>query len=145
MNKKRLVTSSNASKRTRHVAARRRLLKTDNVHDDNDSNNNDGVNDDVDDHDDDDDDDDDNDSNSTDDDDDGEPMDFERAFGSNADVPKLEHMDIYQNNGNFEDLHAIEGETFFDLQTKIDLKTYVQPVLLSSTINLNPLAAVCSC
>ena len=74
--------------------------------------------------------------------DDSEPMDFERAFGSSTDAPKLEHMDIYQNNGNFDDLHALEGESFYDLHSKIDLKNYSQPVLVSSTINLNPLAAV---
>ncbi len=77
-----------------------------------------------------------------DDDDETEPMDFERAFGTISDIPKLEHMDIYQNNGNFDDLNIHEGESFFDLTTKIDLKTYTQPVLISSTINLNPLAAV---
>jgi hypothetical protein len=76
------------------------------------------------------------------DEDDNEPMDFERAFGSSTDVPKLEHMDIHQNNGNFDDLHALEGDAFFDLTTKIDLKAYAQPALVSSTINLNPLAAV---
>ena len=35
------------------------------------------------------------------DEDENEPMDFERAFGTISDTPKLEHMDIYQNNGNF--------------------------------------------
>ncbi|CAF1417401.1 unnamed protein product [Adineta steineri] len=77
-----------------------------------------------------------------DDEDDNEPMDFERAFGTVSDTPKLEHMDIYQNNGNFDDLNIHEGESYFDLTNKIDLKTYTQPVLISSTINLNPLAAL---
>ncbi|CAF4838848.1 unnamed protein product, partial [Rotaria sp. Silwood1] len=77
-----------------------------------------------------------------DDDDENEPMDFERAFGSISDVPKLEHMDIHQNNGNFDDLNMHEGEFYFDLTTKVDLKSYQQPVLVSSTINLNPLAAL---
>jgi len=77
-----------------------------------------------------------------DDEDENEPMDFERAFGTISDGPKLEHMDIYQNNGNFDDFNIHEGESFFDLTNKIDLKTYTQPVLISSTINLNPLAAV---
>jgi phosphoribosylamine-glycine ligase len=80
--------------------------------------------------------------NDDDDDDENEPMDFERAFGTISDTPKLEHMDIYQNNGNFDDLNIHEGEFYFDLTNKIDLKTYTQPVLISSTINLNPLAAV---
>jgi hypothetical protein len=77
-----------------------------------------------------------------DDEDESEPMDFERAFGTISDTPKLEHMDIYQNNGNFDHLNTLEGEAFFDLTTKIDLKTYKQPVLISSTINLNSLASV---
>ncbi|CAF1389651.1 unnamed protein product [Adineta ricciae] len=77
-----------------------------------------------------------------DEDDDAEPMDFERAFGTVSDTPKLEHMDIYQNNGTFDDHNVHEGETYFDLSSKIDLKTYKQPVLVSSTINLNPLAAL---
>jgi hypothetical protein len=51
-------------------------------------------------------------------------------------------MDIYQNNGNFDELNIHEGEIYFDLTNKIDLKTYTQPVLISSTINLNSLAAV---
>ena len=76
------------------------------------------------------------------DEDENEPMDFERAFGTNSDLPKLEHMDVYQNHGNFEDLNVHEGEGFYDLSSKIDLKTYTHPVLVSSTINLNPLAAV---
>ncbi len=76
------------------------------------------------------------------DEDDNEPMDFERAFGSISDTPKLEHMDIYQTNGNFDNLNTHEGESYFDLTTKIDLKTYTQPVLVSSTINLNSLASV---
>lgn len=75
-------------------------------------------------------------------DDESEPMDFERAFGSNNDLPKLEHMDAYQNNTAFDDLHSLEGDSSFDLHSKIDLKLFNQPVLLSSTINLNPLAAV---
>ncbi|UJR09324.1 hypothetical protein I4U23_013567 [Adineta vaga] len=83
-----------------------------------------------------------NDTSDEDDEDDTEPMDFERAFGTVSDTPKLEHMDIYQNNGTF-DVHNIhEGETCFDLTSKIDLKTYNQPVLISSTINLNSLAAL---
>ena len=77
-----------------------------------------------------------------DDDDENEPMDFERAFGSVSMTPKLEHMDIHQNSGNLNDLKMHEGELFFDLSTKVDLTNYVQPVLISSTINLNPLAAV---
>lgn len=77
-----------------------------------------------------------------DDEDENEPMDFERAFGTVSDVPKLEHMDIHQNNGNFDDLNIREGEFFFDLHSKIDLKNYQQPVLISSTINLNSLASV---
>lgn len=77
-----------------------------------------------------------------DDDDESEPMDFERAFGSSSDLPKLEHMDIHQNNGNFDDLNIREGEFYFDLTSKVDLNNYQQPVLISSTINLNPLAAV---
>ena len=77
-----------------------------------------------------------------DDDDENEPMDFERAFGSNSDQPKLEHVDVYPNHGNLDDLNIHEGETLFDLSTKIDLKTYTHPVLISSTINLNSLAAV---
>ena len=37
---------------------------------------------------------------SDDDDDDNEPMDFERAFGSHvSDIPKLEHIDLHENNG----------------------------------------------
>jgi hypothetical protein len=83
-----------------------------------------------------------NESSDDEDEDENEPMDFERAFGTISDTPKLEHMDIYQNHGNFDDLHIPEGESYFDLTTKIDLKTYTQPVLISSTINLNPLAAV---
>ena len=39
-------------------------------------------------------------------------------------------------------LNGFEGDSFFDLSTKIDLKNFNQPVLVSSTINLNPLAAV---
>ena len=75
-------------------------------------------------------------------DDENEPMDFERAFGSVSEVPKLEHMDIHQINGDFNDFNIREGEFYFDLPAKIDLKLYQQPVLISSTINLNPLAAV---
>jgi hypothetical protein len=75
----------------------------------------------------------------TSDDEKNEPMDFERAFGSTADIPKLEHLDIHQNNGI---LNTFEGDSFFDFSTKIDLKNFNQPVLVSSTINLNPLAAV---
>ncbi|CAF4041832.1 unnamed protein product [Rotaria sordida] len=86
--------------------------------------------------------DDDDDDDDDEDDDENEPMDFERAFGSISDIPKLEHMDIHQNNGNFDDLNIHEGEFYFDLTTKIDLKNYLQPVLISSTINLNPLAAL---
>jgi hypothetical protein len=51
-------------------------------------------------------------------------------------------MDIYHTSGNFDDFNIHEGESFYNLTTKIDLKTYTQPVLISSTINLNPLAAV---
>jgi hypothetical protein len=78
---------------------------------------------------------------SDDDEDDDEcgPMDFERAFGSVSDIPKLEHIDIHQNNGV---LNTFEGDSYFDFSTKIDLKMFTQPVLVSSTINLNPLAAV---
>jgi len=83
-----------------------------------------------------------NESSDDDDDDENEPMDFERAFGTISDIPKLEHMDIYQTSGNFDDFNIHEGESFYDLTTKIDLKIYKQPVLISSTINLNPLAAV---
>ncbi|CAF0854195.1 unnamed protein product [Rotaria sordida] len=87
--------------------------------------------------------DDDNETNDDDDDDDeSEPMDFERVFGSVSDIPKLEYMNIYQNNKIIDGLHTFEGESYFDLSTKIDLKTYTQPVLVSSTINLNPLAAL---
>ena len=80
----------------------------------------------------------------TSDDDEKEPMDFEDAFGLVSDIPKLEHIDIYQN-GIIDDLNTVEGDSYFDLSTKIDLKTYTQPVLISSAINLNPLAAVIFC
>lgn len=77
-----------------------------------------------------------------DDDDEHEPMDFERAFGIGADSLKVEPIDTYQTNGDTNGLNTFEGESYFDLSSKIDLKTYTQPVLVSSTINLNPLAAV---
>jgi hypothetical protein len=83
-------------------------------------------------------------SNDDDDEDESEPMDFERAFGSVSDIPKLEHIDIYHNNGTIDGLNTFEGDSYFDLLNKIDLKTYTQPVLVSSTINLNSLAAVIS-
>jgi hypothetical protein len=76
------------------------------------------------------------------DDDESEPMDFDRAFGHASDVVKIEHMDIYQNNGIINGLNTSEGDSYFDLSSKIDLKTYTQPALISSTINLNSLAAV---
>jgi hypothetical protein len=69
-------------------------------------------------------------------------MDFDRAFGHTSDVSKIEHIDIYQNNGIINGLNISEGDSYFDISTKIDLKTYKQPVLISSTINLNSLAAV---
>ncbi|CAF1953802.1 unnamed protein product [Rotaria magnacalcarata] len=77
-----------------------------------------------------------------DDDEETEPMDFERAFGSASDIPKLEFMNIYPNNRLMDGLNTFEGESYFDISTKIDLKTFTQPVLVSSTINLNPLAAL---
>ncbi|UJR36831.1 hypothetical protein I4U23_029544 [Adineta vaga] len=77
-----------------------------------------------------------------DDDDEHEPMDFERAFGSTFDSFKIEHKDIYQNNGTLNGLNTFEGDSFFDLTNKIDLKNFTQPVLVSSTTNLNPLAAL---
>jgi hypothetical protein len=77
-----------------------------------------------------------------DDDDESEPMDFDRAFGSISDASKIEHMDIYRNDGLINGLNSSEGDSYFDLSTKLDLKTYTQPVLISSTINLNSLAAV---
>ena len=122
--KKRMATAT-SSKRGRGVATRRRTMK---IEDAGKAEENEVTEEDDDEDD--------------EDEDDNEPMDFERAFGSSTDVPKLEHMDIHQNNGNFEDLHTLEGEAFFDLTAKIDLKAYAQPVLISSTINLNPLAAV---
>ena len=79
---------------------------------------------------------------SDDDDDEHEPMDFERAFGIVSDSLKVEPTDTYQTNGDTNGLNAFEGELYFDLWSKVDLKTYTQPVLVSSTINLNPLAAV---
>jgi hypothetical protein len=51
-------------------------------------------------------------------------------------------MDIYRNDGLINGLNSSEGDSYFDLSTKLDLKTYTQPVLISSTINLNSLAAV---
>ena len=69
-------------------------------------------------------------------------MDFDRAFGTVSDALKIEHMDVYQNDGFINGLNTSEGDSYFDLSTKVDLKTYTQPVLISSTINLNPLAAV---
>jgi len=77
-----------------------------------------------------------------DEDDESEPMDFDRAFGHVADVLKIEHIDSYQTNEIINGLNTSEGDSYFDLSTKIDLKTYTQPVLISSTINLNSLAAV---
>ena len=79
---------------------------------------------------------------SSDEEDESEPMDFDRAFGTVADTLKIEHMDIHQNDGLINGLNTSEGDSYFDLSTKIDLKTYTQPVLISSTINLNCLAAV---
>jgi hypothetical protein len=78
----------------------------------------------------------------SDDDDESEPMDFERAFGSVTDVLKIEHKDMHENNGIIDGLNISAGDSYFDFSNKIDLKTYTQPVLVSSTINLNPLAAV---
>ncbi|CAF1009471.1 unnamed protein product [Adineta steineri] len=75
-------------------------------------------------------------------DDESEPMDFERAFGSTSDTLKLEHKDIYHNKNSINGLNIVEGDSYFDLSNKIDLKTYTQPVLLSSTINLNLLASL---
>jgi hypothetical protein len=69
-------------------------------------------------------------------------MDFDRAFGTASDASKIEHLDIYQNNGIINGLNSSEGDSYFDLANKIDLKTYKQPVLISSTINLNSLASV---
>jgi len=126
--KKRLISNSNKTNRNR----RSRMKSNDDDDDDEKNENPENF----------DDNDDDDDEENDDDEDDGEPMDFERAFGSANDQPKLEHFDIYQNNGNLDDLHNLEGEAFFDLSTKIDLKTFQQPVLISSTINLNPLAAL---
>ncbi len=119
-NKKSVITASN--KRGRSVGARRRNQKNseEEKEDENDENE----------------------SSDDDDEDENEPMDFERAFGSTSDVPKLEHMDIYHNNGNLDDINILEGESFYDLTTKNYLKNYTQPVLISSTINLNSLAAV---
>lgn len=77
---------------------------------------------------------------SSDEEDESEPMDFDRAFGNDA--LKIEHMDIYQKDGLINGLNTSEGDCYFDLSANIDLKTYTQPVLLSSTINLNSLAAV---
>lgn len=125
LKKKKLVSSPASGKRVRGISTRRRVVKTEEQDKDEENDDNESTDDDE-----------------HDEEDDSEPMDFERAFGSSTDAPKLEHMDIYQNNGNFDDLHALEGESFYDLQSKIDLKNYVQPVLVSSTINLNPLAAV---
>lgn len=84
----------------------------------------------------------DNESDEEDDDDEGGPMDFERVFGTSSDIPKLEFMNVYQNTKLMDGLNTFEGESYFDLSTKIDLNTFKQPVLVSSTINLNPLAAV---
>jgi len=81
-------------------------------------------------------------SDDEDEDDESEPMDFDRAFGHASDVVKIEHTDIYQNNGIINGLNTSEGDSYFDLYSKIDLKTYTQPALISSTINLNSLAAV---
>ena len=79
---------------------------------------------------------------SSDEEDESEPMDFDRAFGNVSDALKIEHMDIYQKDGLINGLNTSEGDCYFDLSANIDLKTYTQPVLLSSTINLNSLAAV---
>ncbi len=76
------------------------------------------------------------------DDDESEPMDFDRAFGTVSDASKIEHLDIYHKNGVMNGLNTSEGDSYFDLSSKIDLKTFIQPVLISSTINLNSLAAV---
>mgnify|MGYP002385064051 FL=1 len=83
-----------------------------------------------------------NEDNDDDDDDESEPMDFERAFGTISETPKLEHMDIFQTNGNFDETNIHEGAFSYDLKSKIDLNAYTQPVLVSTTINLNPLAAL---
>ncbi|CAF4027685.1 unnamed protein product, partial [Rotaria sp. Silwood2] len=49
-------------------------------------------------------------------------------------------MDIHPNNGNFDDRNIHKVELYFDLTNKIDLKNDLQPVPISSTINLNSLA-----
>ena len=69
-------------------------------------------------------------------------MDFQRAFGSVSDIPRLEHRDMYQHSGTLGGANANEGECYFDLSDRIDLKTFAQPVLVSTTINLHALAAV---
>ena len=69
-------------------------------------------------------------------------MDFDRAFGTVSDALKIEHLDTYQNDGLINGFNLSEGDSYFDLSTKIDLKTYAQPVLISSTLNLNSLAAL---
>ncbi|CAF3181802.1 unnamed protein product [Rotaria sp. Silwood2] len=51
-------------------------------------------------------------------------------------------MDIHPNNGNFDDRNIHKVELYFDLTNKIDLKNDLQPVPISSTINLNSLATV---
>ncbi|CAF4667148.1 unnamed protein product, partial [Rotaria sp. Silwood2] len=120
--KKKKIISTTPTKPSRGITTRGQNLKTsEQIEDDNNETN---------------------DEDDDDDDDDSEPMDFERAFGSVSDIPKLEYMNIYENNKITDGLHNFEGESYFDLSTKIDLKTYAQPVLVSSTINLNPLAAV---
>ena len=82
------------------------------------------------------------DQSSDDDYDESEPMDFDRAFGNVSDALKIEHMDVYHKDGFTNGLNVSEGDSYFDLSKNIDLKSYTQPVLLSSTINLNSLAAV---
>ncbi|CAF2709014.1 unnamed protein product [Rotaria sp. Silwood2] len=120
--KKKKIISTTPTKPSRGITTRGQNLKTsEQIEDDNNETN---------------------DEDDDDDDDDSEPMDFERAFGSVSDIPKLEYMNIYENNKITDGLHNFEGESYFDLSTKIDLKTYAQPVLVSSTINLNPLAAL---
>lgn len=78
----------------------------------------------------------------SDDEDESEPMDFERAFGSTSEIPKLDFMNNDQKHRMNDRLNTFEGELYFDFASKVDLNTYKQPVLVSSTINLNALAAV---
>ena len=50
-------------------------------------------------------------------------MDFELVFGSLSDASKLECVNIHQNDEITNILNTLEGESYFDLCTKIDLKT----------------------